>query len=845
MTHSLTAWLLDVYPNETDLTVWLIGSDGRRRRFVQDFAPSLYAAGPPARLRQLWLWLQNQPIPARPSRTERLDVFHGMTSVLQVQVPQPARLDELFRRMEAAFPDLTWYDADISIPLRYMAAFDVFPLARVEVQTSEVSQTSEVLHPLPKILNITPLDTPWELACTCPAPGEPVQLTRADASDPAPVPLRILSLEPDCDPSHAEPKSIIISYPRGGTATPCPYIRYSLPLDRPTALLASLRADLRRFDPDVILTQWGDTWLLPMLMEMAQPPSSPGPFPHLGEGEQDSYPPSLPMGEKGGRGEVRGLLPLNRDLSQPPVQRKERTYFSYGQIVYRGAQVLLRGRWHLDQHNAMLWQDYGLTGVLEMARVTRQPVQEAARLSPGTGISSMQFVTALQGGILIPWHKQQFETPKTALELMRADMGGMVYQPTVGLHRDVGGIDFVSMYPGIMVRFNISPEVSQTQTSEVCAQPPRSRAEQAGTSEVSRTASQTSEVYKTSEVYGSPGIIPRTLAPLLNKRLQLKLALLALPKYDCRRPVYQALASAHKWLLVTCFGYLGYKNARFGRIEAHEAVTAHGREALLRAKEAAEDMGFEILHMYVDGLWVHKEGCKQPADFQALLAEVTGRTGLPISMDGVYRWVVFLPSRVNSRVPVPNCYFGVFQDGSIKVRGIEARRRDTAAFIAETQMGLLEILARAPDADALKDVLPQAQAFARKRDQALRLGRVPLEQLLVAQKLSRELGEYSSPSPAARAVRQMQAAGRTVRPGQRVRLLFTLGKPGVRAWDIEGSPDPRTVDLPRYRTLLERAIRTVLQPVEQSVHGGLESECLYLFPAARSRLPHFEERNQG
>ena len=91
----------------------------------------------------------------------------------------------------------------------------------------------------------------------------------------------------------------------------------------------------------------------------------------------------------------------------------------------------------------------------------------------------------------------------------------------------------------------------------------------------------------------------------------------------------------------------------------------------------------------------------------------------------------------------------------------------------------------------LKDVLPQAQAFAHKQDQALRLGRVPLEKLLVSQKLSRELTEYSLPSPAARAVWQMQAAGRVVRPGQRVRLLFTLGKPGVQAWDVPERPDPR------------------------------------------------------
>jgi DNA polymerase-2 len=459
----------------------------------------------------------------------------------------------------------------------------------------------------------------------------------------------------------------------------------------------------------------------------------------------------------------------------------------------------LRGRWHLDRHNAMLWNDYGMAGVLEMARVTRQPVQDAARLSPGTGISSMQFVTALQKGILIPWHKNQAETPKTAMELMRSDMGGMVYQPTVGLHRDVGGIDFVSMYPGIMVRFNISPEVPRAGTDLEPAP-------------------------------GEPGIVPVTLAPLLNKRLALKTALLTLQRWDCRRSGYQALASAHKWLLVTCFGYLGYKNARFGRIEAHEAVTAYGREALLRAKEAAEDLDYEILHMYVDGLWVHKEGCKTPADFSALLADITERTGLPISLDGIYRWVVFLPSSVNDKVPVANRYFGVFQDGSIKVRGIEARRRDTAPFIAETQMAIMEILAKAEDADHLKEVYPQAQAFVCKVMEVLRAGRVPLEKLLVSQKLSRELGEYSSPSPAARAVRQLEAVGKVVRPGQRVRFLYTRGKPGVSAWDVLKQPDSRIVDLQRYQILLKRAVETVLGTIERSMNGGQEDECMYLFP---------------
>jgi DNA polymerase-2 len=432
----------------------------------------------------------------------------------------------------------------------------------------------------------------------------------------------------------------------------------------------------------------------------------------------------------------------------------------------------------------MLWSDYALDGVLEMARVTALPVQDAARLSPGTGISSMQFTTALRRQILIPWHKAQAETPKTALDLIRSDMGGLVYQPTVGLHRDVGGIDFVSMYPGIMVHFNISPEVPRSKDGDLTPAP------------------------------GEPGLIPQTLAPLLEKRLRLKAWLNQMHPRDPRRDVFKARASAAKWLLVTCFGYLGYKNARFGRIEAHEAVTAYGREALIRAKEAAEDLGYTILHMYVDGLWVRRDGCRQPGDFEALLREIAARTDLPIALDGIYRWVVFLPSRVDERVPVANRYFGVFQDGSLKVRGIECRRRDTPLFISELQMELLSILARAPDADRLKDCLPPARALLNRRLNDLRNGRVPLEKLLLAQKLSRELEDYRSPSPAARAALQLAKTGRTLRPGQRVRFLLTRGEPGIHAWDLPDQPDPRTLDVPRYRALVQRAAETVLKSVD-------------------------------
>jgi DNA polymerase-2 len=234
----------------------------------------------------------------------------------------------------------------------------------------------------------------------------------------------------------------------------------------------------------------------------------------------------------------------------------------------------------------------------------------------------MQMLTALRLGILVPWHKQQAENPRSALDMFAADQGGLVYQPTIGLHRDVAEIDFVSMYPGVMVRFNISPETVHGRRPEA--------------PHLKMIASPGEEA--------ELGLVPQTLAPLLEKRVALKTQLGNLPRWDPRWKVFDSRASAHKWLLVTCFGYLGYKNARFGRIEAHEAVTAYGREALLRAKEAAEDLGCTILHLYVDGLWVKKPGANTVADFQPVLEAISERTGLPISLDGIYRWVAFLPA---------------------------------------------------------------------------------------------------------------------------------------------------------------------------------------------------------
>lgn len=755
-----TGWLLDLYADpQGGVVLWLLGEDGGRHRLRQSFPITFYAAGPVSHLRALWRFLDAQAVPVKLSRTERRDLFSEQPlTVLAIQVCQPAAQPHLFRQIVGAFPGLTFYDADLPLALRYAAIYGTFPLAYCQM----ADEGGEIRA-------LTVLDSPWDL-------------------DPSPPPLRILSLEPDVDPFHSAPSQLLLRTSKAS---------YRLTLEPARPLLVNLRAILQRHDPDLLLTIWGDTWLLPHLLALSK--------------------------------KWNISLPLNRDGGRSAAHRPERSYFSYGQVIYRGQQVHLFGRWHIDGHNAMLFHDYGVEGVLELARVTALPVQTVARVSPGTGISAMQMLTALRQGILVPWHKQQVERPKTALQLLHTDQGGLVYRPSIGLHRDVAEIDFISMYPSIMAHFNISPET-------VGAQRP------------------TAEIVPELDVVvdrATPGLVPQTLKPLLEKRLALKYHLngsdgTALSAWDPRRKSYKARSSAHKWLLVTCFGYLGYKNARFGRIEAHEAVTAFGREALLRAKEAAEDLGFTVLHMYVDGLWVRKEGAARVPDFQPLLDEINKRTGLPIALDGVYRWIAFLPSRQDARVPVPNRYFGVFQDGSLKLRGIEVRRRDTAPYIADIQMEILRLLARVPNADHLYRCLPQIVTLLRRRLAALRAGQIPLKELLVSLKLSRELDEYRVPSPAARAAAQLETVGKKLRPGQRVRFLYTLGEPGVYAWDLPEPPNPSSVDVRRYTELLLRAASSVVQPLgvsETDLHDWVLSNAAYLAPpgsqplASKATLP--------
>lgn len=711
-------WLFDLYANKDGVVLWLVGDDQKPHCFTQAFPITFYVGGPFHRLRQLWKFLREKPV--RLSRTRRKDLHEGMIDVLEVNLLHPTQFDELFQEVYRLFPDLLYYDTDIPITLRYGAEYGVYPLGRCKVQVEQGWTISKIV----------PLDTPWELDTKLPD-------------------LRILEIRPDTNPSHEFPHYIQIQFDR---------FDYKIPLDDPRRLLSSLNGILNRFDPDVILTSYGDTWL----------------FNYLEEISNETHIPFNP----------------NRDLSRAVHRKKEISFVNYGQAHYRGEQVHLFGRWHVDDQNCMTYGDYGLTGAIEQARVTGLPVQEISRRSPGAGIAAMQTLTALRWNILVPYQQQKGEIPKTYNQLIASDRGGLVFEPLLGFFPDVAIIDFMSMYPSIIVEYNISPETVGVEEEDAFDIPEMGI-----------------------KISSHEGLIPATLRPMVERRVKIKRLLKTMQKDNPKYPFYKAIKNALKWLCVVAYGRLGFANSVFGRINSHEVVSFIGRKMLLKAKEIAEDHGFTVIHAYVDSLFINKPDVSKEEELQSLLDEIEQETKLPIEVEEVYSWMAFISARQNPRLSVANRFFGLQQDGEFKTRGIACRREDTPRFVARTQLQILQLLAQEKDPARLHTLLPDVVRLLQDKVSALYQQTLPVEEFLVTQRLSRDLTEYKVPSPVARAGKQLQSIGKSVHRGQRIQFVYSRIEQGVHAWDLPEPCPSRHIDTSRYKELLIRAAYEILQPL--------------------------------
>jgi DNA polymerase-2 len=525
-------------------------------------------------------------------------------------------------------------------------------------------------------------------------------------------------------------------------------------------LVEAFNAFIKRHDPDVVLSERGDALLIPALLKIAR------------------------------RAQIDLALDRDRIITKRKIITEGRTYFSYGRVIYKGPSYPLFGRWHIDSKNSFIHRETEMDGLIELSRLAKIPIQRMARTSPGSAMSSMQMDRAIKEGILIPLTKSEPEAYKTALELLVIDKGGLTFQPQVGAFEQVAELDFASMYPSIMTRYNISPE------TVLCSCCSNSFVPEAGYNLCRRRR----------------GLTPLTLEPLLERRKRYKKAMRE-SEDEKQRERNDSRQTAIKWMLVSCFGYLGYKNARFGRIEAHEATTAYGREMLLRAKEITEAAGFKVLHALTDSLWIKLTETTE-AELLALCERITQATKIEMSLEGIYKWIVFLPSKVDNTRPVAVRYYGVFTDGKLKLRGLACRRSDMPEFVKAAQWEMIRAVAKAATLEERFELIQQAELILRERIDVLEQGVVDPQELLMKRTLTRDVEEYKVETRTALAARQLKRAGVRTHAGERVRYLITDARAKdkanrVRAEEIDRG---KGYDAEEYIKILKAAAAEIIYP---------------------------------
>lgn len=892
----MMGWIIDIYPDyaSNSIVYWLRTRRGVHRIVDRDFLPMIFVHASEGGLDELERALSILDAVGEVKRCQRrIWLAEEPRTVLGVTVNDYSRVEEVARTIDnrGRYREYALFNVDLRFSQRYLVDKGIFPMGLLE------------LSPKPAMLD-DPFEMDYELP---PMTSVDLRATTSGRRGLESFDDKLLSATIGDEAFDGDEEDI----------------------------LNDVEESVARQDPDIIYTNGGDSFLMPFLNHRAKALGIDAPT-------------------------------LGRDRSRRAAARGK-SYFTYGRILYKPPSHKLGGRLHLDRESSFMLKEGGLGGLIDLARISRTPVQELARLSPGSAISAMEVNQALMDGCAIMWKKNLPEKFKTARELIVADRGGFIYEPRVGIFDRVLEVDFTSLYPNIMTRFNISPE---TIMCVCCPQPTRSV-----------------PVLGYGICDRNIGLIPRVLKPVIERRTRLKRmvkdgvgdvtlykersdilkwllvtcldertqvpysldgrfdiapigdivkrcsgegfgehavrdglcvfgvdgrmvpavkrvssvmsfpapdemieldvgrdAITLTPDHPCyvvdghglrlmraehlsegdvlptlpplyrgawngercaggvavssarRRPsrcerVYcmsvdeplHGFALANGVLVHNCFGYTGYRNARFGRIECHEAINAYGREIMLQTSEIAEAHGFEILHGIVDSLWLKGDG-----DAERFCEHASGHIGIPLDIEGVYKWIVFLPSRMTG-IGVLNRYYGVFGSGELKVRGIESRRSDSPGIVRDMQSDMLSTLAKASNAAEFQESIPDALAIVSDYIDSVRAQSVPLDKLLLRRRISKAADEYEQFNDGLAALMQLRREGAEPNPGETVRYVITDGcsrddRARVRVEPLLTGDEEYDDDA--YVDLLVRAAETMLIPFGHT-RENLHRKCTF------------------
>lgn len=373
----------------------------------------------------------------------------------------------------------------------------------------------------------------------------------------------------------------------------------------------------------------------------------------------------------------------------------------------------------------------------ELSRITRDLLYESSRSSSGQRVESLLIREAYKKNILVP----NKPSDRIAEERQRSSYtGAYVVEPIKGIYDSIVLFDFRSLYPSIIISYNIDPS---TINCNCCI----------GKAEKTPTGKYFCEKKK--------GFIPEILSSLIKKRIEIKKKLKEEKNLE-KKKFLDVEQQALKILANSMYGYYGFPRARWYSKECAESIAALGRKYIHKTIQEAKNFGFEVIYGDTDSVYITKSNESKEKiikDAQLFLKKINSE--LPEEMElefqGFYPRGIFITKKR---------YAVLDEKGSLIVKGLETRRRDWANVAKDTQNKVLNAI--------LKEKNPEKAAeIVKETVQKIKSGLVSLKDLAINTQITRGMGEYVAQGPHINAARKAMKKGFEFKQGSMVTYIIT------------------------------------------------------------------------
>jgi len=159
----------------------------------------------------------------------------------------------------------------------------------------------------------------------------------------------------------------------------------------------------------------------------------------------------------------------------------------------------------------------------------------------------------------------------------------------------------------------------------------------------------------------------------------------------------------------------------------------------------------------------------------------------------------------------------VFEDGVLKVRGIEERRHDTPPLLSKCQREILEIMATGNNINEVKALMPKVRDSFDKYVLLLKENNVGLEELIFTKRLSKNSNNYQQRNTIENnALKKLNREGKSLRAGEVLQYIITdyyqTRSKNSRAIPVEIIDKRTAYDVRRYTELLRQTCNSVTEP---------------------------------